>query len=186
MKRFACCAIMFALIAAPSVAQDRDGDGLADALEYTLGSDTGFAEEFALVYHDGTIGDDDKTVSSKHKDGQDLVDVLMANVAQDRWLFKITFAKDYVREGHVFILYMDADEDEATGRQDANVGTDLMYTQNNGTFAVNERTEGFHTGPLRRKALRVLPGCERVEPVRLARPSASGRARALHFSAAPT
>ncbi len=149
MKRFICCAITLALMATPCLAQDRDGDGISDAVEYQLGSDTNFAEELAVVYHDGTIGEDDKTVSSKHKDGPDVVDVLLASVAQDRWLFKVTFAKDYVREGHVFILYMDVDEDETTGRQDSNTGTDLMYVQGNGTFNVSERTKGFHVGPVR-------------------------------------
>jgi hypothetical protein len=154
MKRFACCAITLALMAAaltaaPCLAQDRDGDSIPDAVECELGSDTDFAEEFTLIYHDGVIGEDDKTVSPKHKDGQDVVDVFAASVAQDRWLLKITFAADYVNEGNVFILYMDVDEDETTGRQDANTGTDLMYTGSSGTFKVSERTEGFHVGPVR-------------------------------------
>ncbi|NLO07377.1 MAG: hypothetical protein GX131_16230, partial [candidate division WS1 bacterium] len=143
----AVCIVMFATL--PVFAQDRDGDGLPDEIEYQLGSDVAFAEEFVTLHHDGVIGEDDRTVGRDHEKGPDIVDVDVANVAQDRWLFRISFAEDYVCEGNTLILYLDVDGDETTGRQDANIGTDLMYQQGGGAFGVSEKTPGLHKPPLR-------------------------------------
>ncbi|MCD6359680.1 MAG: fibronectin type III domain-containing protein, partial [Armatimonadetes bacterium] len=149
MNRMICATLILGVFAAVATAQDRDGDGMSDALEYQLGSDTNHAEQFTLIYHDGVIGEDDETVSRKHENGPDVVDVYLANVARDRWLWKITFARDYVGEGNVFIIYLDADEDETTGRQDANTGTDLMYVQENGKFKVSVRNQAFAVDTVR-------------------------------------
>lgn len=143
----AVCIVMFATL--PVFAQDRDGDGLPDEIEYQLGSDVAFAEEFVTLHHDGVIGEDDRTVGRDHEKGPDIVDVDVANVAQDRWLFRISFAEDYVCEGNTLILYLDVDGDETTGRQDANIGTDLMYQHSGGNFGVGEKTPGLHKPPLR-------------------------------------
>ncbi len=153
MRTSITAALIFALISGACYAQDRDSDGLPDAIEYQLGSDVGVVEQFELIYHDGVIGEDDQTVAAKHKDGQDVVDIFAASVGADRWLFKVTFAQDYVGEGHVFVFYLDVDCDEATGRQDANVGTDLMYSQNSGGFGVSEKTPGLRAGPARMAAV---------------------------------
>lgn len=153
MKRSIAVALIAICAALPAVAQDRDGDGIPDEVEYQLGSDVAYAEQFVTLHHDGVIGEDDRTVGRAHQHGPDVVDVQLANVAQDRWLFRITFAQDYVCEGNTFILYLDVDGDETTGRQDANIGTDLMYQHSGGRFSVSERTPGFHEGPVRMLAL---------------------------------
>lgn len=153
VKRLIAIALIIASALTPVLARDRDADGLPDNVEYQLGSDVEYAEQFVTLHHDGTIGEDDRTVGAAHQGAPDVVDVQLANVAQDRWLFRITFAEDYVAEGNTLILYLDADGDETTGRQDANVGTDLMYQQGNGEFSVNEKTPGFHEGPVRMAAV---------------------------------
>ncbi len=153
MKRLIVALAALALIAAPAFAQgvDTDADGIPDAVEYTLGSDPERAEEFVPQWHDGTIGDDDTSVSDQHADAPDFVDVLLANVAQDRWLWKITFAEDYVGDTNTFILYLDADGDLITGRQEADWvrGTDLMFVQQNGGYKLARHTEGMAPGELR-------------------------------------
>jgi len=151
MKRLALIIAAALLLAVPSLAQDSDADGIPDAVEFDLGSDPDGAEEFALLFHDGTIGDDDESVSGEHEQAPDFIDVFLANVAQDRWLWKITFAADYVGDGNTFILYLDVDRNLASGRQDNDSvrGTDLMYTQQNGGFSLAEHTEGLRGEPLR-------------------------------------
>ena len=56
------------------------------------------------------------------------------HVGGDRYVFKIVFADDYPDDDVVFHLYVDADDDLATGRQDseAHQGTDIMYSFVNG------------------------------------------------------
>ncbi|MGI5819102.1 MAG: hypothetical protein ACOX9R_13515 [Armatimonadota bacterium] len=150
MKRFIVMIAALALVAAPSFAQqpDTDGDGIPDAVEYELGSDPDRAEQFVLQHRDGVIGEDDETVSERHEVAPDFVEIHLANVAQDRWLWKITFADDYVADTNTFILYVDVDGDPETGRQDAGWvrGTDLMFTQKDGQFSLARHTEGMHPG----------------------------------------
>ncbi len=139
------------LLAGPCLAQDADGDGIPDAVEYHLGSDPGRAEQFTLLHHDGTAGQDDETLAGDFAAAPDFVDVSLAAVAQDRWLWRITFAADYVGDGNTCILYLDVDRDLTTGRQESDSvrGTDLMYTQQNGEFGLAEHTPGLRTDPLR-------------------------------------
>ncbi len=149
MKRITAVATIVALMAFPCLAQDRDGDAIPDAVEAELGSDPDFAEDFALLFHDGSAAEGDETLGKAFADAPDFVDLYLASVAQDRWLFKVTFTQDYVGESNTFILYLDADLDESTGRQDSNLGTDLMYVQANGEFKLTEHTKGLRTDPLR-------------------------------------
>ncbi|MFW6438348.1 MAG: hypothetical protein ACOCZ7_04965, partial [Armatimonadota bacterium] len=151
MKRFIVILAIFTLVATPCLAQDTDADGIPDAVEYDLGSDPARAEEYTLQWHDGTIGEDDESVSDAHENAPDFVDVYLANVAQDRWLWKITFAEDYVGDTNTFVLYLDVDGDLETGRQDAEWarGTDLMFSQMNGEFRLQQHAEEINPGPLR-------------------------------------
>ncbi len=157
MQRIAIAFVILAMAITPCLAQqaDADGDTIADTVEQELGAAPDHAEEFALQWHDGVIGDDDESVSNNHQEAPDFVDVYLANVAQDRWLWKITFADDYVGENNTFILYLDVDGDLTTGRQDAEWarGTDLMYVQANGEFNLTEHTKSLAQGPLRMMAV---------------------------------
>ncbi len=150
MKRLVMIAAT-ALLVAPCLAQDTDADGIPDAVEHDLGSDPGRAEQFTLLHHDGTVGADDQSVADAYRSAPDFVDVYLAGVAQDRWLWKVTFAQDYVGDRNTFILYLDVDRDLATGRQESDSvrGTDLMYTQQNGEFGLAEHTKGLRNDPLR-------------------------------------
>jgi len=149
MKRIVAVATIAALTVFPCLAQDSDGDLIPDAVEAELGSDPDFAEDFALLFHDGSAAEGDETLGKAFADAPDFVDVYLASVAQDRWLFKVTFTQDYVGEPNTFILYLDADLDESTGRQDSSLGTDLMYVQANGEFNLTEHTKGLRSDPLR-------------------------------------
>jgi len=151
MRAAALCLAALLLLSAACLAQDTDADGIPDAVEIDLGSDPARAEEFVLQFHDGVIGQDDESVSDRYEAAPDFVDVYLANVAQDRWLWKITFTEHYVGETNTFILYLDVDGSLETGRQDAEWvrGTDLMYTQVNGDFSLSQHTEGIVQDPLR-------------------------------------
>ncbi|MFP4250166.1 MAG: hypothetical protein ACLFU7_10940 [Armatimonadota bacterium] len=148
MKRCIVVLALIALVAAPSFAQDADNDGIPDAIEHQLGSDPDRAEEFVLQHRDGVVGEDDESVSDQHEHAPDFVETHLANVAQDRWLWKITFADDYVGETNTFHLYLDVDGDPETGRQDAEwvQGTDLMFSQVDGELNLSRHTEGMHPG----------------------------------------
>ena len=143
-------ALMLALSACGllAAAQDSDSDGLPDPIEVSLGSDPDRSEQFQLILDDRTRAAGDKTVR-QFQHAPDVSQVWLANVAQDRWLFKITFAKPYATTPNTFILYLDVDNDLATGRQDkgSNRGTDLMYVQINGKFSLAEHAKGLRHGP---------------------------------------
>jgi hypothetical protein len=139
------------LAAGPLWAADSDGDGIPDEVEQSLGTNPRVAEKFSLLHRDGVAGQDDKSLSRDFADAPDVVDISLAPVAQFRWLWKVTFTKDYVGAGNTFILYLDVDNDLTTGRQDnpANRGTDLMYTQQNGRFTRTEHTPGLCSDAVR-------------------------------------
>jgi len=86
------CLVGFVLLlgtgrAGSAVAQDSDSDGLPDAIETELGTDRDFREPMA------TLG----TFPAKSKDHPelDIARVDFGNVATDRWLWAIHFAKPY-------------------------------------------------------------------------------------------
>ena len=122
MQRLVLFALLLPLTLA--AAQDADGDGLSDALEHRLGSDPAAAETFTEVQTDpvdpglGGFGQ-----------APDFVKCSAANVAGDRWLWKLDFAGGGDWGNSLLVVYVDLDDDPTTGRQDAEVvrGSDIMY-----------------------------------------------------------
>jgi len=113
------------LTLAAAAAQDTDRDGLSDKLEGRLGSFADRAETFTTVATDPDEPDAGGTDQSV-----DFIAVRLANVGNDRWLWAVDCAGDAPVETSSIILYLDADHDPATGRQDKPevLGSDIMYT----------------------------------------------------------
>ncbi len=109
-----------ALAVAPASGQDADGDTIPDRVELVLGSDLNRADELVLVAE-----------SPARDDGSpDLRRLYMAHVAADRYIWKVEFAEEFPVTGDTLVLYVDADNDPDTGRQDKPevVGTDVQYS----------------------------------------------------------
>lgn len=105
-----------------AVGQDADGDGLPDDVEMKLGTDKDFAEKLV------TLGR--YPAGAKEHPKLDVVRVDFAGVADERWLWKIHFAEPYTFDNSSLIVYLDSDNDPATGR--AGMGCELMLSHNGG------------------------------------------------------
>ncbi|MBM4085514.1 MAG: hypothetical protein FJ272_12045, partial [Planctomycetes bacterium] len=112
----------------PSAAgKDSDGDGIPDSIEELLGTNGNFAEPLELVHDDKLLADGDKAVNKANYSAErDISKFYFGNVAEDRYLWCIEFGGDYPRANSNFILYLDADNDEKTGRKAGAPGTDYM------------------------------------------------------------
>lgn len=128
MRRMLLGLWLILLAEGPILAQDRDCDGLPDAVESHLGTNPDLDESLQLIIEDGLRGRDDQNVSQGI--APDVNQVFFAHVAGDRYVWKITFAEDYPLRGTVFHLYTDLDDDRNTGRQDQDWvrGVDVMYS----------------------------------------------------------
>ncbi len=109
-----------------AAAQDRDSDGLPDHIETQLGTNPDLDEALQVVI-------DDKTRQTGDRPGPtapDIDKVYFGHVAEDRYVWKITFAEDYPPDDTIFHLYCDIDNDTTTGRQEADWvrGVDIMYS----------------------------------------------------------
>lgn len=109
-----------ALTVIPAAAQDGDGDGIADRVELVLGTDLDRADELVLVAES----------PARDGEGPDLRRLYMAHVAGDRFIWKVEFAADFPVIGDVMVMYVDADHNPETGRQDKPEvrGTDVQYS----------------------------------------------------------
>lgn len=135
MNRVLTAALLLLMLALPAFAQDRDGDGLPDAVEVKLGTNPDLDEGLQVVIDDGLRGQTDK--SGRGPTAPDVDKVYFAHVAGDRYVWKVTFGADYPTKDVVFHLYTDLDDDKTTGRQEADWvrGVDVMYS------AVDARTD---------------------------------------------
>ncbi len=109
-----------------AVRQDADSDGLPDLIEDQLGTDRNFRESLT------TLGNFPASVKSHPE--LDIVRVEFGNVAADRWLWAIHFAKPYTFDNSSLIIYLDADNDPKTGRKD--MGCEVMLAHSNGASGV--------------------------------------------------
>ena len=121
-----------ALICVPCLAQDTDGDGISDATEEILGTDPGFAEELLPVMDEG-LESDERRAAEGYDATKDILTVEFCSVAENRCLWRVTFAAPPRLEDTVCHLYVNADEDETTGRQNHR-GTDYMLSVVGGSY----------------------------------------------------
>ena len=99
-----CAALMPATI---TRAQDADGDGLPDAIERTLGADPQVADQFELVIDDKSRADGDKGFTAdNYFPERDIAQVFVAAVGGNRFIWRVSFAADYVKDNSNLILYL--------------------------------------------------------------------------------
>ena len=115
----------------PSVAQDADGDGLLEAHEEILGTNPQAREVLQVVIDDG-LESPERRRAEGYDPTKDVLTVEFCHVAQDRYLWRATFAEAPRLDDTVFHLYVDADADAATGRKGpagaTSTGTEYMLS----------------------------------------------------------
>jgi hypothetical protein len=135
-----CFSVLFALVLLvlplfPACAQDVDGDGLDAQIEETLGTDADFAETLDVIATDKTKEQGDRVGADNYAPGLDVTTVALGNVAGNRWLWRIDFAEAVLTSNLGLIVYLQADNDEKTGRKDAR-GIDYMLVWRGGNASV--------------------------------------------------
>ena len=138
-------ALIAALLLIPctwSIAQDADADGIPDEIEAALGTNPNAAEDLLLIVDDERK---DQTAEQATRNAPDIISVAAVHVAADRYLWRIEFAGAFRPAGTALLLYLDADNNPNTGRQDsAGVkGTDIMYICLSGDCSASIRNPAY-------------------------------------------
>ena len=128
MRKLTLICALCAACAVGAWAQDMDADGLPDAVELRLGADPATPDGMTVVYEDHAADDGDESVGADLQVAHDLVAVYAASLGRGRTLWRLQFTEPWEVRGDVaLIIYIDADNDPATGRQGGGVqGTDVM------------------------------------------------------------
>jgi len=98
---------------------------MSDALEKKLATDPDFAEKLEVIAEHPRY-----KPTPKRPARYDIARVRFGNVAKGRWLWVIEFGEPYTFDNASTILYVDTDNDKATGRP--RMGCEVMYAQNRG------------------------------------------------------
>ncbi len=113
----------------PELDRDDDGDGLSNRVERDFCTDPRAADVFVPVAAAGPASEK-RRADASYVAGMDILEVAAAHVAEDRYLFRATFAGPPPVDASTNILYLDVDNDRTTGRQmgekDAITGCDVM------------------------------------------------------------
>ena len=149
----AVAAAVSGLAAAPGWVQDADGDGMADGIEQVLGCDPQVADQFELILDDKSRADGDEGLPADNYSAErDITQVRVAPAGGNRFVWRVDFAADYARENSILILYLDADNDDTTGRKD-NRGVDYMMWAVSGSARCSFIDEGGEYHPYRMPAI---------------------------------
>lgn len=94
------------------VGEDADADGMPDAVDAALGGDPGRAESFFTIWERppgrGTKSNADAARTIRR--------VALANAGGNRFIWRVDFLAPYPPENSSLLLYLDADDNAATGR----------------------------------------------------------------------
>jgi hypothetical protein len=149
-SRFVVCALVAGLLASWAAtgergfAQDRDADTIPDAVEEQLATSPDSAEELVVIGEDPVgEGADREQYAPCH----DVTRMLFGNVAGDRYIWCIEFADDFRPDESGVILYIDADNDAATGRQNGAEGTEFMLHFSGGQASTSQFPPGGDQSP---------------------------------------
>ncbi|MBM3472193.1 MAG: fibronectin type III domain-containing protein, partial [Armatimonadetes bacterium] len=144
--------LALALYGSALLAQDSDGDGLSDAVEQKLATDPKVADELVAIAEDPT---GEGAEREQYAPGYDLTRVLFGNAGQDRFVWCLEFMEDFLADNAIVILYVDADNDPATGRKQGVEGTDyqLHFSLGGGSCTQYAPDGQTSAGPLPRFAV---------------------------------
>ena len=108
---------------------DSDGDGIPDGIEEIFGTRPDRPESFTTLVT-SPLQSAKQRAEPTYVAGMDMTEIAVAHVAEDRFIFRSTFAAPPPLADMVHILYLDVDNSKATGRDmGANhpgTGTDVM------------------------------------------------------------
>lgn len=124
--------------AVPYDDRDNDGDGITNSHEKLLGSDPNVKDVFTIIVKEQT--EDKKTKENQfYLPGVDVEELAIASVAEDRFIFRLTFADLPPIPKMVGHLYIDSDNNSATGRTNKGFiqGTDIMVSLSSGVPYMN-------------------------------------------------
>ena len=118
------------LLCLAATERDADNDGITDQNEVVLGTDSKYAEPLTLIYEDGAKGEGDKSCGRALSPSRDATKIWFAPVARGRYLWRVDFVEPFeLKPKNFCLLYLDSDDDRATGRQDKEFarGVDVMF-----------------------------------------------------------
>lgn len=126
----------------PRLDLDDDGDGLTNRVERDFATDPKTADVFVPVITAAPLPKNRRAETS-YVAGMDILEVGACHVAEDRYLFRATFAGPPPVDAMTSILYLDVDNDRTTGRKMGErshiTGCDVMLG-----FSAGKASLGLH------------------------------------------
>ena len=122
--------------AAAAEDKDSDGDGLTDVQEKLLGTLPDKPEVFTTLVDHGPLPESRRRPN--YDATKDILTFEYCHVGQARHMWRVTLVEPFRSRDSVLHLYVDADADRKTGRQD--VGNEYMVTIDGGKARTNVYT----------------------------------------------
>ena len=126
----------------PRLDLDDDGDGLSNRVERDFSTDPKNADVFVPMITADPLPEKRRAEAS-YVAGMDILEVAACHVAEDRYLFRATFAGPPPLDAMTSIIYLDVDNDRKTGRQmgetNSITGCDIMLG-----FSAEKASLGLH------------------------------------------